>query len=206
MPSRDWKRITRRQAWFPGETLILGIGQGYMQVTPLQLAQATTLVANKGIWNRPHLAKTIDGVPPVDPNPMPNVVLHDPTSWDKVNHGMQQVMHGARGTARKASIGAQYRIAGKSGTAQVVAIKQGEKYDRSKVQERHRDHALFVGFAPADAPKIVVAVMLENGEAGSGVAAPVVRQVMDAWLLGPDGLLKPEYASSANPEAAAREE
>lgn len=206
MPSRDWKRITRRQAWFPGETLILGIGQGYMQVTPLQLAQATTLVANKGIWNRPHLAKTIDGVPPVDPNPMPNVVLHDQTSWDKVNHGMQQVMHGARGTARKASIGAQYRIAGKSGTAQVVAIKQGEKYDRSKVQERHRDHALFVGFAPADAPKIVVAVMLENGEAGSGVAAPVVRQVMDAWLLGPDGLLKPEYASSANPEAAAREE
>ena len=206
MPSRDWKRITRRQAWFPGETLILGIGQGYMQVTPLQLAQATTLVANKGVWNRPHLAKTIDGVAPVDPNPMPNVVLHDPTSWDKVNHGMQQVMHGARGTARKAAIGSQYRIAGKSGTAQVVAIKQGEKYDRTKVQERHRDHALFVGFAPADSPKIVVAVMLENGEAGSGVAAPVVRQVMDAWLLGPDGLLKPQYASSTNPEAAASEE
>ncbi len=83
----------------------------------------------------------------------------------------------------KPAIGAQYRIAGKSGTAQVVAIKQGEKYDRTKVQERHRDHALFVGFAPADDPKIVVAVMVENGESGSGVAAPVVRQVMDAWLL-----------------------
>ncbi len=114
--------------------------------------------------------------------------------------------HGARGTARKAAIGAQYRIAGKSGTAQVVAIKQGEKYDRTKVQERHRDHALFVGFAPADNPKIVVAVMVENGESGSGVAAPVVRQVMDAWLLDENGHLKPEYAGSQNLEAAAREE
>jgi penicillin-binding protein 2 len=119
---------------------------------------------------------------------------------------MQQVMHGARGTARKAAIGAQYRIAGKSGTAQVVAIKQGEKYDRSKVQERHRDHALFVGFAPAENPKIVVSVMVENGESGSGVAAPVVRQIMDAWLLDQDGRLKPEYASPISAEATARDE
>ena len=104
-------------------------------------------------------------------------------------------MQGARGTARKAAIGAQYRIAGKSGTAQVVAIKQGEKYDRSKVQERHRDHALFVGFAPAEDPKIVISVMVENGESGSGVAAPVLRQVMDAWLLDENGRLKPEYAA-----------
>ena len=206
MPSRDWKRATRRQAWFPGETLILGIGQGYMQATPLQLAQATALVANKGVWNRPHLARTIEGKPPVDENPMPDIILRDPANWGRVNHGMQEVMHGARGTARKAAIGAQYRIAGKSGTAQVVAIKQGEKYDRTKVQERHRDHALFVGFAPADNPKIVVAVMVENGESGSGVAAPVVRQVMDAWLLDENGQLKPEYADSMNLEAAAREE
>ncbi|RMV95540.1 Penicillin-binding protein [Pseudomonas amygdali pv. tabaci] len=206
MPSREWKRATRRQAWFPGETLILGIGQGYMQATPLQLAQATALVANKGVWNRPHLARTIEGKAPVDENPMPNIVLRDPANWGRVNHGMQEVMHGARGTARKAAIGAQYRIAGKSGTAQVVAIKQGEKYDRTKVQERHRDHALFVGFAPADNPKIVVAVMVENGESGSGVAAPVVRQVMDAWLLDENGHLKPEYAGSLNLEAAAREE
>lgn len=119
---------------------------------------------------------------------------------------MQQVMHGARGTARKAAIGSPYRIAGKSGTAQVVAIKQGEKYDRSKVQERHRDHALFVGFAPADNPKIVVSVMVENGESGSGVAAPVVRQVMDAWLLDEHGQLKPEFASPISAEATAREE
>lgn len=206
MPSREWKRVARKQVWYPGETLILGIGQGYMQATPLQLAQSTALIANKGKWNRPRLAKTIEGVPPVDDNPMDDIVLRDPADWAKVTHGMEQVMQGARGTARKAAAGAQYRIAGKSGTAQVVAIKQGEKYDRSKVQERHRDHALFVGFAPAQSPKIVVSVMIENGEAGSGVAAPVVRQVMDAWLLGPDGQLKPEYASTLGAEITAREE
>lgn len=206
MPSREWKRATRRQAWFPGETLILGIGQGYMQSTPLQLAQATALIASKGKWIRPHLAKTIEGVPPVDPNPMPDIVLRDPSSWAKVSHGMQQVVHGARGTARVAGVGAQYLIAGKSGTAQVVAIKQGEKYDRSKVQERHRDHALFVGFAPANNPQITVSVMIENGEAGSRVASPVVRKVMDAWLLDADGKLKPEYASPSKAEVSASDE
>ena len=206
MPSREWKRATRRQAWFPGETLILGIGQGYMQSTPLQLAQATALIASKGKWIRPHLAKTIEGVAPVDPNPMPDIVLRDPSNWAKVNHGMQQVVHGARGTARVAGVGAQYLIAGKSGTAQVVAIKQGEKYDRSKVQERHRDHALFVGFAPANNPQITVSVMIENGEAGSRVASPVVRKVMDAWLLGEDGKLKPEYGGPVKAEAPANDQ
>ncbi|MGH8433952.1 MAG: penicillin-binding protein 2 [Pseudomonas sp.] len=201
MPSRDWKRARYRQAWFPGETLILGIGQGYMQATPLQLAQATALVANQGKWIRPHLAKTIEGLPPVDPNPLPDIVLRDPSIWQQVSNGMQMVMHGPRGTARKVGDTAAYRIAGKSGTAQVVAIKQGEKYDRSKVQERHRDHALFIGFAPADNPKIAVAVMVENGESGSGVAAPVVKQVMDAWLLGENGQLKAEYAPPLSVEA-----
>ena len=206
MPSREWKRATRRQAWFPGETLILGIGQGYMQSTPLQLAQATALIASKGKWIRPHLAKTIEGVPPVDPDPVPDIVLRDPSNWAKVNHGMQQVVHGARGTARVAGVGAQYLIAGKSGTAQVVAIKQGEKYDRSKVQERHRDHALFVGFAPANNPQITVSVMIENGEAGSRVASPVVRKVMDAWLLGEDGKLKPEYGGPVKAEVPTNDE
>ncbi len=193
MPSREWKRARYRQAWYPGETLILGIGQGYMQTTPLQLAQVTALLANQGKWYRPHLAKEIGGVAPIDPNPPADIRLHDPRSWQQASNGMQQVMHGARGTARKVGDTALYRIAGKSGTAQVVAIKQGEKYDRSKVQERHRDHALFIGFAPADKPQIAVAVMVENGESGSGVAAPVVKQVLDAWLLGPDGQLKAEY-------------
>ena len=195
MPSQAWKRTTRRQAWFPGETVILGIGQGYMQVTPLQLAQATALIANKGVWNRPHLAKTVDGVAPVDQNPMPNILLKDPRDWEQVNHGMQMVMHDARGIARAAAAGAQYRIAGKSGTAQVVAIKQGERYNRAKTLERHRDNALFVGFAPAEHPKIAISVMIENGEAGGRVAGPVVRQIMDAWLLDQDGHLKPQYAA-----------
>ena len=195
MPSQQWKRATRRQAWYPGETLILGIGQGYMQVTPLQLAQATTLIASKGVWRRPHLAETIGGVAPVDENPMPNIVLRDNREWDQVNHGMQMVMHDPRGIARQSAAGAQYRIAGKSGTAQVVAIKQGERYNRLKTLERNRDNALFVGFAPADHPKIVVAVMIENGEAGGRVAGPVVREIMDAWLLGQDGHLKPRFAA-----------
>ena len=195
MPSREWKRSTRRQAWYPGETVILGIGQGYMQVTPLQLAQATALIANKGVWNRPHLARTIDGAPPVDEHPMPNIVLHDPKEWEQVNHAMQLVMHDARGIARASATGAQYRIAGKSGTAQVVAIKQGERYNRLKTAERNRDNALFVGFAPAEDPQIVISVMIENGEAGGRVAGPVVRKVMDAWLLDNQGGLKPQYAS-----------
>ncbi|MDP3815943.1 penicillin-binding protein 2 [Pseudomonas sp.] len=194
MPSREWKRARYRQAWYPGETLILGIGQGYMQTTPLQLAQAVTLMATRGKWIRPHLAKSIQGAPPVDSAPLPDIVLRDPSFWDSGRHGMEQVMHGPRGTARKVGDTALYRIAGKSGTAQVVAIKQGEKYDRSKVQERHRDHALFVAFAPVDKPQIAVAVMVENGESGSGVAAPVVKQVMDAWLLDEQGQLKAEFA------------
>ncbi|MDF0729498.1 penicillin-binding protein 2 [Pseudomonas entomophila] len=196
MPSAQWKRATRRQPWFPGETLILGIGQGYMQVTPLQLAQATSLLASKGAWHRPHLAMTIGGQPPVDPNPMPDIVLHDKRAWDQVSQGMQMVMHDPRGIARAAAAGAQYRIAGKSGTAQVVAIRQGERYDRNKTLERHRDNALFVGFAPAEQPSIVVAVMIENGEAGGRVAGPVVREVMDAWLLDDQGHLKAQYAAT----------
>ncbi|MDB6050170.1 MAG: penA 1 [Pseudomonas sp.] len=194
MPSREWKRVTRRQVWFPGETVILGIGQGYMQVTPLQLAQATALIANKGVWNRPHLAKSVAGVAPVDEHPMPNIVLRNSADWEQVNHGMQMVMHDPRGIARAAAVGAQYRIAGKSGTAQVVAIKQGERYNRLKTLERNRDNALFVGFAPAGKPKIAVSVMIENGEAGGRVAGPVVRQILDAWLLDKDGKLKPQYA------------
>ena len=199
MPSREWKRATRRQAWFPGETVILGIGQGYMQVTPLQLAQATSLIASKGVWHRPHLAMDVGHVAPVDEHPMPNIVLHDPREWEQVNEGMQMVMHDPRGIARDAAKGAQYRIAGKSGTAQVVAIKQAERYNRLKTLERNRDNALFVGFAPAEHPKIVVSVTIENGEAGGRVAGPVVREILDAWLLDNDGKLKPQYAAPTKP-------
>lgn len=204
MPSREWKRVSRRQAWYPGETLITGIGQGYMLATPLQLAQATALLANKGKWHRPRLLMKADGLSPEQlmasgllaarPAP-PDIQLKDPHNWDLINSDMQQVVHGARGTAHKVGATARYRIAGKSGTAQVVAIRQGEKYDRNKLQERHRDHALFIAFAPAENPQIAVAVMVENGESGSGVAAPVAKQVMDAWLLDEKGRLKARFAA-----------
>jgi penicillin-binding protein 2 len=165
----------------------------------LQLAQATALVASRGKWVRPHLAKTIGDQPPVDEKPVPDIVLRDPKFWDYARFGMEQVMHGPRGTAGKVGATAAYRMAGKSGTAQVVAINQGEKYDRSKVQERHRDHALFIAYAPAADPAIVVAVMVENGESGSGVAAPVAKAVLDGWLLDDQGQLKAEYRTE--PEA-----
>lgn len=203
MPSRDWKRARYRQPWYPGETVILGIGQGYMQTTPLQLAQATALMANHGKWIRPHLARRIEGELPVDPEPMPDIQLRDPRYWDASINGMVQVLHGARGTAKKVGDTATYRIAGKSGTAQVVAIKQGERYDSGKLAERHRDHALFVAFAPVHNPQIAVAVMVENGESGSGVAAPVAKQVMDAWLLNEEGQLKAEYTPTLSATAAA---
>jgi len=211
MPSRDWKRARRRQPWYPGETLITGIGQGYMLATPLQLAQATALLANKGRWHRPRLLLQADGLSPeqliagglLEARPAPpDIHLKDQRNWDLISSDMQQVLHGARGTAHKVGATARYRIAGKSGTAQVVAIRQGEKYDRNKLQERHRDHALFVAFAPAEDPRIAVAVMVENGESGSGVAAPVAKQVMDAWLFGPHGPLKQQSSPSIVPEVA----
>lgn len=197
MPSKEWKRRRHGQPWYPGETLILGIGQGYMQTTPLQMAQATALVANKGKWLRPHLARSIGGVPVTVDNEEPaDIVLRDEKIWDVVQHSMEEVLHGSRGTARKVGESAAYRIAGKSGTVQVVAIKQGERYDRDKVQERHRDHALFVAYAPAEKPAIAVAVLVENGESGSGVAAPVAKQVLDGWLLNEQGELKNQYATA----------
>ncbi|MGV6476450.1 penicillin-binding protein 2 [Azotobacter vinelandii] len=215
MPSREWKRVSRRQAWYPGETLITGIGQGYMLATPLQLAQATALLANKGKWHRPRLLMQADGLTPEQlvanglletrPTP-PDIQLREPHNWDLISSDMQQVVHGARGTAHKVGATARYRIAGKSGTAQVVAIRQGERYNRNKLQERHRDHALFIAFAPAENPRIAVAVMVENGESGSGVAAPVAKQVMDAWLLDEKGQLKATAQFAAAPQEGIREQ
>lgn len=199
MPSREWKRARFKQVWYPGETLILGIGQGYMLSTPLQLAQATVLMATNGVWRRPRLARLIGDQPPVDPEPIADIVFKDASSWTLAKRGMESVVHGARGTARKVGQNAAYRIAGKSGTAQVVAIKQGESYNRNKLNERHRDHALFVAYAPADRPEIAVSVMIENGESGSGVAGPVAKQVMDAWLLDAKGQLKEAFRQPRTP-------
>ena len=183
MPSRDWKRGARRQPWYPGETLITGIGQGYMLASPLQLAQSVALIANRGVWKRPRLLMHADGQGPDESGTPPDIVLKNPDDWQFIIDAMRDVMHAPNGTARAAALGAPYEMAGKTGTAQVVAIAQGERYDSAALQERHRDHALFVGFAPANDPRIAVAVMVENGESGGRVAAPVARQVFDAWLL-----------------------
>ena len=193
LPSRAWKRGTKGLPWFPGDSLNMGIGQGFMLATPLQLATATAVLANRGRWHRPHLAlKISEGtnpdeqieIPRMHENDPPDVMLNNPDDWDYILGSMEDVMHGKKGTARGSARNAPYRMAGKTGTAQVVGIKQGEEYDAEALAERHRDHALFVGFAPVTAPRIAVAVIVENGGGGSRAAAPVARKVFDAWVLG----------------------
>jgi penicillin-binding protein 2 len=185
MPSREWKQSNRREPWYPGETLIVGIGQGYFLSTPLQLASATATLANRGHRIRPRVVATIekpDGSK-MD-SPMIEDVLHqlDPEHWDQVISAMAEVVEGPRGTARSIRTNA-YRIAGKTGTAQVFSIKQDEEYDEESVAKQKRDHALFIAFAPIETPKIAIAVVVENGGHGGSVAAPIARQVMDRYLL-----------------------
>jgi len=181
-PSREWKRAARREAWYPGDTINISIGQGMMLATPLQLAVMTSTIANRGVRHRPQFIQKIGGQAhePI----IEEVFDTKPEYWDAIIGGMEEVMHGARGTARRVSERSEYRMAGKSGTAQVVAIAQNAKYNSALLQERHRDHALFVAFAPVEAPQIAVAVMLENAEGGSSQAAPVARAMMDAHILG----------------------
>ncbi len=187
LPSRDWKRATRSEPWYPGDSVNMGIGQGFMLATPLQLATATSLIANRGTWTEPRLLKDIEGDTPVS-DFLPEqthepLKLKDPSDWEYVVDTMAEVMHGRKGTARSSGRDAPYRMAGKTGTAQVFSLAEDEEYDAEEVQERLRDHALFVGFAPVDNPEIAVAVIVENGGGGSSTAAPVARELFDAWLL-----------------------
>ncbi|KMQ73718.1 penicillin-binding protein 2 [Marinobacter subterrani] len=187
LPSPEWKRAVRNRPWYPGDTVNMGIGQGFMLATPLQLATATALIANRGKWVEPRLLKDIKGDHPTDQF-LPDethepLKLKNPQDWEYVVDAMAEVMHGAHGTARRAGSDAPYRMAGKTGTAQVFSLDEDEEYDAEELRERLRDHALFVGFAPVDNPKIAVAVIVENGGSGSGTAAPVARAMFDAWLL-----------------------
>ena len=191
LPSREWKKgnFKRKdmQVWFPGETLITGIGQGYMLATPLQLAQATATIATRGERYQPRLVSKVRDartgeVRTLPPKALPRVELTDPAHWDTIIGGMVGVTNDWNGTARRVQAGAPYQIAGKSGTAQVFGLKQNEKYNESQVAERLRDHGLFVAFAPVDDPKIAVAVVVENGRSGSGTAGPIARRVIDAYL------------------------
>ena len=183
LPSRLWKRKVRSEPWFPGETLSIGIGQGYMLATPLQLAVATAAIANRGTLFKPRILKSVSGEVPEPPEFTP-IELNNPANWDQIWRGMEAVVHGPRGTAKGISRGLGYRVAGKTGTAQVIGIAQDASYDSEKISERHRDHALFIAFAPLEMPRIAVAVIVENGEHGSSTAAPIARLVMDAYLLG----------------------
>ena len=179
-PSREWKKRHRRLPWYPGDSLNVSIGQGDVLATPLQLAVMTATFANRGTRYEPHLVRRIDEKEvSIKKTDVVEAKIHN---WDYVNNAMESVVHGIRGTAKGINKGLTYRIAGKTGTAQVIGIAQDEEYDRDKVAERNRDHALFIAFAPAEKPEIALAVVVENGEHGSSAAAPIARVIFDNWL------------------------
>jgi penicillin-binding protein 2 len=198
VPSREWKQSAFRnradQSWFPGETVIASIGQGYMLVTPLQLANATAAVASRGKRFRPHMVAAsedpLTGIREIiTPEHLRDVDIENEVYWESVIAAMHDVMQGDRGTARAAGRNAAYEMAGKSGTAQVFSVAQDEEYDEDEIEEQLRDHALFISFAPVETPKIAVAVIVENGSSGSRTAAPIARAIMDRYLgLNPDAL------------------
>jgi penicillin-binding protein 2 len=191
VPSREWKKQAFKkkelQAWFPGETVIAGIGQGYMLATPLQLAHVAATIATRGKRFAPRIVRAVRDsqtgeVRELPVRELPEVKVKDPTSWDVIIGGMVAVMSPG-GTAYRSQAGAPYQIAGKTGTAQVFTVARNQKYNEKEISERLRDHALFIAFAPADAPKLAVAVLVENGRSGSGTAAPIARKVFDAYFL-----------------------
>lgn len=189
-PTPEWKRKTRNQPWYPGETVIAGIGQGYTLVTPLQMAMATATIADRGKRMQPHLVAysrdaSTNRTKYVEPKVLSRVDLKSQDYFNIVINAMKDVVNGPHGTARRSGIGAKYLIAGKTGTAQVIGLDPGQRYNAESIAKRFRDHALFIAFAPVDDPKIAVAVIAENGGGGSHTAAPIARKVMDYYLLGP---------------------
>ncbi len=194
VPSKEWKEQVRKQLWYPGETLIVGIGQGAFLATPLQLAVATATMANRGHFIAPRVARAtrLPGDKQASELPVLSrpVEASDPRHWDQVIRAMTQVVESPNGTAKRIR-SPDYRIAGKTGTAQVFTVGQNETYNASRVTERMRDHALFIAFAPVEDPRIAVAVIVENGGHGGSVAAPVARQVIDAYLGGTAPMAQP---------------
>jgi penicillin-binding protein 2 len=187
LPSKEWKMQRYKKPWLLGETVIAGIGQGYHLTTPLQLATATAMLANGGRRIEPKLVQAIrDPVThrwAAQPVAVREQVALQPANLEVVRQAMADVLKPG-GTASAAAAGAPYAIAGKTGTAQVVGIKQNAKYDAKNIAKQHRDHALFIAFAPAEAPTIAVAVLVENGGHGGSTAAPIARAVFDYYLLG----------------------
>ncbi len=192
LPSREWKRKAfsrpQDQIWFPGETVNFGIGQGYFLVTPLQLAHYTSILANQGTSYKPRLVSGLrdpvtGAVRRFPPEKGAQISTATPEQWHIVMEGMAGALRGRGTAAATAGRNMTYDIAGKTGTAQVFSVGQTEKYNEKMVPERLRDHSWFIAFAPAEAPRIAVAVLVENGGFGSTGAAPIARKVMDAWLL-----------------------
>ncbi len=188
MPSREWKRRVKDQPWYPGETIITGIGQGFMLVTPLQLAVATATLANRGRPVTPRLLSAIENPQSHSRDQLESTTNESQQPFDAdayayVLDAMRAVVHGKRGTARGIGVGMRYQMAGKTGTAQVKSIAQNASYEADLVEKKFRDHSLFIGFAPFDEPKIAIAVVVEHGGSGSRVAAPIARQLIDYYLL-----------------------
>ena len=207
LPTPEWKKRRYKQPWYMGETVIVGIGQGYTLTTPMQLAQATAILANKGVAMRPRLVSAILDTKTSISTPTPAIVSDritlDNANLEIVNLGMVDVTLPG-GTAASVGANAGYSIAAKTGTAQVIGIKQNEKYNEKLVNERHRDHALFVAYAPAEDPQIALAVIVENGGHGGSAAGPIARKVMDYYLLGKVPVVEaPSTETAANPNEAA---
>ncbi|EEX42919.1 penicillin-binding protein 2 [Vibrio furnissii] len=191
MPTRDWKMARHRTPWYQGDTIPVGIGQGYWTATPMQLAKATSVLVHHGQVIAPHLLRsTINNGEEFSTQKETEYVTYPPITgvpdkyWDMAIEGMYLVNHGKRGTARRAFQGLQYKSAGKSGTAQVFGLAEGQEYNAEELAEHLRDHALFTGFAPVDDPQAIVTIVLENAGGGSSNGAPVVRQIFDRVILG----------------------
>lgn len=175
LPSQAWKMETKGKPWYRGETVIASIGQGYNLSTPLQLARATAILANRGQIIKPHLLRSSH------PEDLQQIEIKDIDNWEKVILGMKNVMHGKRGTARRHGADLPFKMAGKTGTAQVYSLNAGD-YDADTIREKLRDHSLFIGFAPVDNPTIAVSVIVENGGSGSATAAPMAVSLISKYL------------------------
>lgn len=187
-PSREWKRRNRNLPWFPGETLITGIGQGFMLTTPIQLANATAAISQLGKHYKPRMLFGVQNeqnsqIIETKPSPLKTPVINDENNWQTVIKAMKKVVYGVHGTARGIKQNLKYTIAGKTGTAQVFGIAQDAEYNKDEIAKKLQDHALFIGYAPYENPRIAVALIVENGGSGGAVAAPIVRKVMDQYLL-----------------------
>ncbi len=190
MPTRDWKMERHRTPWYKGDTIPVGIGQGYWTATPMQIAKATSVLVKQGNVTAPHLLRaTIDNGEAFDKRELSDYETYPPIAnvpqrfWDLSKEGMRLVNHGKKGTARRAFYKSEYMTAGKSGTAQVFGLAEDEEYDADEIPEHLRDHALYTGYAPFDDPKLIVTVVLENAGGGSSNGAPVVRRIFDHVLV-----------------------